>query len=237
MRRCVENLLAGNFFVPPTEGGFFAPPSNRVWQGWITPFVGINVGGGFQGTNFSVDPQFTVSGGGLVYGGFGGVLAPIPNTNAHLGFRVGWEGMNISGRIEAPPASPFFDYTVRSTSMFYQEALAKVPLPGFDLRGSYVSGSVGIAEMQTSVNGTSGGFSATDNAYRTGVTFTAAIGTSLATLPNGAALDGFVQWRGTQWSGPVSIPGSVLVSPFTNEVSVGLSLALPPPQFKLWAPD
>jgi hypothetical protein len=221
MRKCVDSLLAGNLPTPPSEVSYFGP--TPVLTPWITPFAGVNVGVANQGTYFSVDPSFTTSGNGPVYGGFAGVLFPIPNTPAQFGFRAGWEGLNISGKVEAPLASPLSDYTARSTWMFYEEGLAKVPLAKFDIRGAYLTGSVGLAQMQTSVTGTSGAFSATDNGYRTGVTFTAGVGTLLGTLPNGTGIEGFAQWRGTQWGSTVSIPGSVPISSFTNEVDVGIN--------------
>jgi hypothetical protein len=97
-------------------------------------------------------------------------------------------------------ASPFFTCTGKSDSMFHQEALAKVPLPKFDIRGTFVTGSLRIAEMRTSVKGEAGAFS-----DRTGLTFTVGVGTLLGTLPNGARVEGFVQWRGTEWNSVVSI--------------------------------
>jgi hypothetical protein len=86
---------------------------------WATaqPFVGVNVGGGFQNTNFSVDPQFNTNGSGVVGGGFGGVLFPIPNTTAMAGFRIGGEGGNVTGDIRMPAASPRFNYTVTTNWM------------------------------------------------------------------------------------------------------------------------
>jgi hypothetical protein len=198
-------------------------------------YVGGNIGVGSQGTNFSVDPPFTVYGSGPIYGGFGGMLFPIPNSNLQLGFRLGWEGSNITGKVESPPASPLFDYRVRTYSTFYQDALAKFSTP-FALPSTFFTGSIGIAEMQTSVNGTSGIFSVTDSAYRAGPTFTAGIGTLLGTLPNGAGVEGFVQWRGSLWGSTVSIPGSVPLGSFTNEVDIGINI-LSHTGFRLWEPE
>jgi hypothetical protein len=198
-------------------------------------YVGGNIGVGSQGTNFSVDPPFTVYGSGPIYGGFGGMLFPIPNSNLQLGFRLGWEGSNLTGKVESPPASPLFDYRVRTSSTFYQDALVKFSTP-FALPSTFFTGSIGIAEMQTSVNGTSGIFSVTDGAYRAGPTFTAGIGTLLGTLPNGAGVEGFVQWRGSVLGGTVSIPGSVPFGSFTNEVDVGINL-WSRSGFRLWEPE
>jgi len=198
-------------------------------------YVGGNIGVGSQGTNFSVDPPFTVYGSGPIYGGFGGMLFPIPNSNLQLGFRLGWEGSNISGKVESPPASPLFDYRVRTYSTFYQDAVVKFPA-AFALPSTFFTGSIGIAEMQTSVNGTSGLFSVTDSAYRAGPTFTAGIGTLLGTLPNGAAVEGFVQWRSSLLGGTASIPGSVPFGSFTNEVDVGIN-AWSRLGFRFWEPE
>jgi hypothetical protein len=198
-------------------------------------YVGGNIGVGSQGTNFSVDPPFTVNGNGPIYGGFGGMLFPIPNSNLQLGFRLGWEGSNFSGKVESPLASPLFDYRVRTYWTFYQDALVKFPTT-FALPSTFFTGSIGIAEMQTSVNGTSGIFSFTDSAYRAGPTFTAGIGTLLGTLPNGAGVEGFVQWRGSVFGSTASIPGLVSITSFTNEVDVGINV-WSRLGFRLWEPE
>lgn len=156
-----------------------ALPSPVFFPG-AQPFVGFNIGGGFQGTNFSVDPQFNVNGSGVIGGGFGGVLFPIPNTNAQAGFRIGGEGGNIIGNIGMPAASPLFTYTVRTDWMAYQEAMVKIGglslPPGFQgylifptSFGLFYTASVGVAESGTSVKGTLGPFTVIDNTERTGI--------------------------------------------------------------------
>jgi hypothetical protein len=195
------------------------------------PFVGVNVGGGFQNTNFSVsDTGFNVNGSGVMGGGFGGVLLPIPNTNAQAGFRFGGEGGNITGDIRMPAVSPTFNYTVKADAVLYQEAIVRVPInrqisstgpyelgPYLD---PYLTGSVGVAESHTSVNGTAGMFSVTDSGWRPGITFTAGVAAPVARLPGGV-VDLIVQYRGTQWISTVNIPGGVPIGSFTNEVDLG----------------
>jgi hypothetical protein len=203
------------------------------------PFVGGNVGGGFQNTNFSVsDTGFNVSGSGVMGGGFGGVLLPIPNTNAQAGFRIGGEGGNITGDIRMPAVSPTFNYTVKADAVLYQEAIVRVPInrqisstDPYDLGpylDPYLTGSVGVAESHTSVNGTAGTFSVTDSGWRPGITFTAGVAAPVARLPGGV-VDLIVQYRGTQFIGTFNIPGAVNIGSFTNEVDLGL-------QWRFWGP-
>jgi hypothetical protein len=223
---------------PPTPGGGGGGPRfgpHYVLAG-AQPFVGLNIGGGFQNTNFSVAPPFTVNSNGVTGGGFGGVLFPVPNTNAQFGFRFGGEGGNITGNIVTPPASPTFKYTVKTDAVIYQEAMFKIavnesPVPQDRVflnynyfQGLSVTGSVGVAESHSSVNGTAGAFSVTDSGWRPGITFTAGIGVPVATLPNGAVVDLFAQYRGIQWISTVNIPGAVNIGSFTNEVDVGATV-------------
>jgi hypothetical protein len=233
--------------MPPPESP--VRPQDQVMMGpgpifrGAQPFVGVNVGGGFQNTNFSVsDTGFNVNGSGVMGGGFGGVLFPIPNTNAQAGFRIGGEGGNITGDIRMPAVSPTFNYTVTTSWMAYQEGMVRIPVAGaFKIATNesprpqdrafldynyfnsipYVTGSVGIAESGTSVKGTSGAFSVTDNMVRTGITFSVGAGTPIVTLYNGAVIDLFAQYRGTQWISTVNIPGGVPIGSFTNEVDLG----------------
>lgn len=223
---------------PPTPGGGGGGPRfgpHYVLAG-AQPFVGVNIGGGFQNTNFSVAPPFTVNSNGVTGGGFGGVLFPVPNTNAQFGFRFGGEGGNITGNIVTPPASPTFKYTVKTDAVIYQEAMFKIavdesPVPQDRVfinynyfQGLSVTGSVGVAESHSSVNGTAGAFSVTDSGWRPGITFTAGIGVPVATLPNGAVVDLFAQYRGIQWISTVNIRGAVNIGSFTNEVDVGATV-------------
>jgi hypothetical protein len=134
----------------------------------------------------------------------------------------------------APSASPLFTYAVTTNWMAYQEALWKVSIQPLDMptmrdRSWFVLAGVGVAETSVSVNGKSGAFSVTDNAARPGLTVSAGIGVPVAMLPGGVGVDAFAQWRGTQWSGNVSIPGSVPISGFVNEVDVGLTFNFAPP--------
>ena len=221
--------------VPPPSGG--GPKYGPHWVlAGAQPFVGFNVGGGFENTNFAVTPSFNVNSSGVISGGFAGVLFPVPNTNTLLGLRLGAEGGNLTGSIGMPAASPSFTYSVNTTWMAYQEMMVRVPVTSafkiadnesprpqdrkfFDY--NYFTGSVGIAESGTSVKGTSGTFSVTDNAVRTGLTFTAGVGVPVVTLYNGTTVDLFAQYRGTQWISTVNIPGAVPIASYTNEISGG----------------
>jgi hypothetical protein len=177
----------------------------------------------------------------VIGGGFGGVLLPVPNTNVQIGPRVGIQGSNITGSIASPAASPLFTYTVRADWMAYQEAFIR--FGGFKIADNesprpqdrvyfnhdyfnqmHVTGSAGVAESGTSVKGTSGMFSVTDNVVRTGITFTAGIAVPVVTLYNGAVIDLTAQYRGTQWISTVNIPGAVNIGSYTNEVTVGATL-------------
>jgi hypothetical protein len=234
---------------PPAESP--VRPQDQVMMGpgpifpGAQPFVGINVSGGFQNTNFSVsDTGFNVNGSGVMGGGFVGVLLPIPNTNALAGFRVGGQGGNVTGDIRMPALSPTFNYTVRTEWMAYQEAMVRIPVSGFKIAPNesplprdrvfftydyfnqlpHLTGSVGVAESGTSVKGTSGMFSVTDNAVRTGITFTVGAEWPVATLPNGGVVDLFAQYRGTQFISTVSVPGGVNIGSFTNQVDIGATV-------------
>jgi hypothetical protein len=193
----------------------------------VTTFVGFNVGGGFQNTNFTVDPPFNVNGSGVIGGGFGGVLLPVPNTSVLMGPRFGIQGSNITGSITSPAASPAFTYNVRTNWMAYEEGLAEIPIeyvPSFG--GGFTASitlSAGVAESGVSVKGTSGMFSVTDNAVRTGTTFTAGFEVPVGLLPGATGVYLFSQYRGTQWIGTVNIPGAVNIGSFTNEVDVGFN--------------
>jgi hypothetical protein len=203
------------------------------------PFVGVNVSGGFQNTNFSVsDTGFNVNGSGVMGGGFAGVLLPIPNTIAGAGFRVGGQGGNITGDIRMPTLSPTFNYTVKTDATLYQEAVVSIPaskITSFLLNVAYdvplapkwdfaFGASVGVAESHTSVNGTAGAFSVTDSGWRPGITFTAGVAKPVAILANGAVVDLFAQYRGTQFISRVNVPGAVNIGSFTNEVDGGITV-------------
>ena len=203
------------------------------------PFAGVNVSGGFQNTNFSVsDTEFNVNGSGVMGGGFAGVLLPIPNTNALAGLRVGGQGGNITGDIRMPAPSPTFNYTVKTDATLYQEAVVSIPaskITSFLLNVAYdvplapkwdfaFGASVGVAESHTSVNGTAGAFSVTDSGWRPGITFTAGVAKPVAILANGAVVDLFAQYRGTQFISTVNVPGAVNIGSFTNEVDGGITV-------------
>jgi hypothetical protein len=158
-----------------------------------------------------------------------------------MGFRFGGEGGNIVGDIKMPALSPTFNYTAKTDALLYQEALFKLlvrygrvyspdtfPSSPVTLNNLSITGSVGVAESHSSVNGTAGTFSVTDRAWRPGLTFTAGIAAPVATLPGGV-VELFTQYRGTQFIGTFNIPGAVNIGSFTNEVDLGL-------QWRFWGP-
>jgi hypothetical protein len=234
---------------PPPESP--VRPQDQVMMGpgpifrGAQPFVGVNFSGDFQTTNFTFsDTGFNVNGSGVMGGGFGGVLFPVPNTNTQFGFRFGGEGGNVTGDIRMPAQSPTFNYTVRTEWTAYQEAMVRIPVNVFKIAPNesplprdrvylnydyfnqlpHVTGSVGIAESGTSVKGTSGMFSVTDNAVRTGITFTVGAEWPVATLANGGVVELFAQYRGTQFVSTVNVPGGVNIGSFTNQVDVGATV-------------
>jgi hypothetical protein len=200
---------------------------NSAWH----PFFAVEVGGGWSNTNFAVAPPFGVSGSSFVGGINGGVLIDIPGTIFSVGPRVGWIGGNMSGSISGPTASPFFDYSVKTKSIFYQEALVSIPIQreliGFEktffepgggqtsLRFPFVTASVGIAEVQTQFTGTSGAFQVIDSANRTGFTGTIGIGMPISPVFLGGELDAYAQYRVIALpTATVSIPGQVQINNF-----------------------
>jgi hypothetical protein len=219
--RTVRDVFPFRRDCPPASALYFPSPVNIVPR--AQPIVGLNLAGGFQGTNFPTDPQFNVNGSGVIGGAFGGVLFPVPNTNALAGFRVGGEGGYITGNIVTPPASPLFTYNVRTNWIVYQDALLQVDMLNGFFNGIKPFGSVGAAESDVSAKGTSGTFSVTDSGVRTGMTFTAGVTLPVFALTNGVVVDLFAQYRGTQWIGVVNIPGAVPISSFTNEVDLGVT--------------
>lgn len=203
------------------------------------PFVGAEVGVGWSNTNFDVVPNFGVSGSSLIGGINGGFLYYIPGTSISVGPRIGWLGGDMSGTTANPPASPFFDYTVKVRSFFYQEAFISIPIQrevfGFEktfldggasvgLKFPYVTASAGVAEARTQITGTSGAFEVTDSLSRTGFTFTGGIGIPIQ-QSFGGTLDAYLQYRGTIFSsGAVDIPGKVTTDYWVQGINFGVQL-------------
>jgi hypothetical protein len=228
---------------PPPESP--VRPQDQVMMGpgsilpGAQPFVGVNVSGDFQATNFTFsDTGFNVNGSGVMGGGFAGALFPVPNTNTQFGFRFGGQGGNVTGDIRMPAVSSRFNYTVKTDATLYQEAVVSIPastMTSFLLNVPYdvplapkwdfaFIGSVGVAESHTSVNGTAAMFSVTDSGWRPGMTFTAGVAKPVAILPNGGVVDLFAQYRGTQFISTVNTPGAVNIGSFTNQVDVGATM-------------
>jgi hypothetical protein len=204
------------------------PPPIRTTNirsnGSIHPFFALEGGGGWSNTNFAVAPPFGVSGSSFVGGINGGVLIDIPGTIFSVGPRIGWQGGNMSGSISGPAASPFFDYNVSTTSIFYQEVRISssglFPDAGFlgdSIRGRNItpSVSVGVAEVQTKFTGTSGAFQVTDTVTQTGFTGTVGIGFPISPAFLGGELDAYAQYRVIALpTATVSIPGQVQINNF-----------------------
>jgi hypothetical protein len=242
-----HTTIPGNFKISENEGPL---PPNRVfftsnyYRGGVGPevFVGVSVTAAIEQTNFAVSEPFNVNGSGVMGGIFGGVLLPVPNTNILMGPRVGWEGGNINGSKEAIP----FTYFVTTNSMFFQEALVKVPFRSpFEFYSDnanhlslndispyldpYITASAGIAEVHEVVKGTSGAFSVTSSVFSPAITFTVGGGVPIARelfgfekIFLGGNADIVVQWRGTLATGTVNIPGAVPQAYFINAIEGGL---------------
>jgi hypothetical protein len=219
------------------------PPPIRTTNirsnGAFHPFFALEGGGGWSNTNFAVAPPFSVSGSSFVGGINGGVLIDIPGTIFSVGPRIGWQGGNMSGSISGPTASPFFDYSVKTKSIFYQEALVSIPIQreliGFEktffepgggqtsLRLPFVTASVGIAELQTQITGISGAFQVIDSANRTGFTGTIGIGIPISQTFLGGEMNAYAQYRGTVLSrANVNIPGMVPIDFWAQGITFGL---------------
>jgi hypothetical protein len=207
----------------------------------VHPFIAIEGGGGWSNTNFDVMPNFGVGGSSFVGGVNSGVLFDIPGTILSIGPRFGWQGGNMSGTNANPPASPFFDYTVKTTSIFYQEALMSIPIQrevlGFEktfldggaqigVRLPFVTASAGVAEVRTQVTGTSGAFEITDSANRTAFTGTVGIGMPISPVVLGGALDVYAQYRFVALpNATVGIPGQVQIdNRWIQGINFGLEL-------------
>jgi len=150
----------------------------------------IGAGGGWVGSNstFNVPPSFDVNGSNGI--GFlnGGVLFPTPIPGLSVGPAISFFGGNIRGSISQPPASPGFDYQVKTSSIVTTDVEFEFVLPKGNTFGLYNSSldasldvEFGAATGKTSVTGTSGTFIVNDSHTSTG--FTTAFGFSIP-IPN-----------------------------------------------------
>ncbi len=208
---------------PPTESSTTSsainpPPVRNTWH----PFIAFEAGGTWLNPNFEVSPPFGVQSSGFVGGINGGVLVEIPETHYFVGMRLGWQGSNTSGTTSAPIASPFFDYTVKARSIFYQELMLQIPInigavepKQFPRAYPFITASAGIAEAQTQFTGTSGAFQVTDSVTQTGFTGTVGIGMPINQTFLGGAVDVYAQYRLIVLPDTtVSSPGRVHVSSY-----------------------
>ena len=190
-------------------------------------FAGLEGGGGWSNTTFATTPNFDVNGTGGVFGVNAGFLVDIPGTAVSMGARFGWLGSNVSGRTEHPPASPFFDYEVKTRNTFYQEVLVRVPIGSGALRVAedasprpqdrvflnynyFATASLGVAQVNNEVIGTSGAFRVTDSYTRTGATVSIGLGMPIFQTPGGVTIDLTGQYRAVFLPAvDVNIPGKV----------------------------
>jgi hypothetical protein len=202
------------------------PKHASVGLGGLHPFFGVEVGGGWSNTNFEVTPNFNVGGSGFLGGVNGGALFDVPGTKLSIGGRLGWLGSSVSGSTSRPPASPAFDYDVKTRSVALEEFIVSwgpdfssintgssidwtsgrthhyEPTPPADLsfellyQSMHPYVSLGAAQVRTQVGGTAGAFQVSDSLTQTGLT--GSVGVEFAVLRNfmGGKLDVYAQWRG-----------------------------------------
>lgn len=241
------DTYGGGVFIHTSERGVrlrqipCPPPLQPTLSTGLHPFWGVEVGGGWAHTRFNVDPPFDVNGSGFVSGINGGFLVAVPGTQIMVGPRVGVQGNFFSGTTVAPPASPFFDYTVKNPWTAYQEALVQFNFRYLPLTESFnthapsawpfVTLSAGIAEGNTRVQGATPGFSVIDTFAWTGPTVSVGVGVPLNTIiPAPPIVFGgtpflYGQYRAT-WAGQgnVNIPGTVQIDPWIQSLNFGLQI-------------
>lgn len=188
---------------PPGDAQYAALPATKPFEF----FGGVEGGGGFSNTTFQTIPSFDVSGTGGLVGVNAGILVNIPGSTVSIGPRIGWIGGNVSGKTERPPASPFFDYEVKTLNAFYEEAFIR--FAGFTPASSsprpqdrvfvnynyFVTASLGLAQVQNQVIGTSGAFRVTDTYTANGVTASIGLGMPVFRTDNGVTVDLTGQYR------------------------------------------
>ena len=207
----------------------------------IQPYVGIEGGIGSSNSNFAVNPPFSVSGTGGVWGVNGGVQFGIPGTPISVGPQVGYYGGNISGSTFYPTSG--FDYSVRTRSIVTLEAEAtwrllrigssketmptdKVKLAGetyylpyLKFEGIDLHVSLGAASVKTNVNCSCG---TSDSSTTTGFTGAVGIGAPIANTP----ISLIAQYRRTNVpSSDVYLPGRVPTSGNINIFTFGMKWA------------
>jgi hypothetical protein len=212
-------------------------PSRTVQSPTTRPvefFGGIELGGGFSNTDFMTIPGFDVTGTGGLVGLNAGFLWSVGATVA-IGPRLGWFGSNVNGKTERPPASPNFDYEVLMRNIFYAEALVRFaasatsdPRPVdrvFFNYDYYATASLGVAQVQNQVTGTSGAFRVVDSYTAIGVTASAGLGVPIFQSSSGVTIDLTGQYRVTFVPQvEVNIPGKVGNDFWAQGLSFGLEL-------------
>jgi hypothetical protein len=179
-------------------------------------------------------PGFDVTGTGGLVGLNAGVLWNVGSTVA-IGPRIGWIGSNVSGKTERPPASPNFDYEALMRNMFYAELFVR--FAGFTTDNSaprpvdrvffnynyYATASLGVAQVQNQVTGTSGAFRVVDSYTAIGVTASAGLGVPIFQSSGGVTIDLTGQYRVTFVPQvEVNLPGKVGNDFWAQGLSFGL---------------
>lgn len=193
----------------------------------VHPYISVGAGGAWSSTNFAVTPPFDVNGSGVVFDVNGGVLVDIPGTIFSVGPRFGWQGGSVTGSTANQPASPTFQYDVKRSWAFYQEALIQVPInPGSPTRQPlmfpFVTASAGIAEVKLQFTGTSGAFQVTDSPTGTGFTGSIGFGMPIFQSSSGGALAVFAEARLIKINGvDVALPGRFKTNYHAQSVATG----------------
>jgi hypothetical protein len=203
-------------FLTPTPGKFSLP--GLMLSGW-QPFLGLEGGVRQSGTDFDVTPPFNVDGTTGVVGINGGFMFTPSGSNYFFGPRVGVLVGFGSGSISNPPASPAFTYKVAMPWTFFYEAEVGTNIASLFSNNTRMHVSLGGATVNTSVTGTTPGFSVTSSVTRTGLTASAGI-----EFPIAPALFVGAQIRYINVpTGTVNIPGMVPISSNTYIGTLGLT--------------
>ena len=198
-------------FLTPTATKFSSP---AFWMNGWQPFFGLEGGLRQSGTDFNVTPPFNVDATTGVIGANGGLMFMPSGSKYFFGPRIGTLFGFGSGSIANPPASPGFTYKVEMPWTIYYEAEVGTNVGALLSNDTRVHVSIGGATVNTSVTGTTPGFTVTSSVTRTGLT--ASAGIDLAVTPT---LSVGAQFRYINVpTGIVEIPGAV---PIASNVYIG----------------
>jgi hypothetical protein len=224
VRKCIDSLLVGNFPLPPYEGGVFPPTTAPIWS-WNS-WVAIEGGYSQSNNNLFVDPPFSITGSGGVFGVSGGVSFPVPGANsAWLGPAAGFLLGNMSGTTEHPAASPANIYSANNRYILWQGAsfgthawsdYYSQPGTSYAPQGFNILGQIGIAEVNTNVSCSCG---ASDSNVTAGFIFGVGVGIPIANTPlELTAWYHFIDAPASRFN----VPGSVAIGSSINMFTGGL---------------